>query len=459
MDERNVQSATEWCDKLEFNRFHGYLILLVGLVLIFDGYDSQIIAYAMPQIMKEWGLSPIRLGSIASYGFVGLMIGAAGFGVIADYVGRKKSLMTAMVIFSIFSGAAYFAPNFGVFCTLRLLAGLGLGAALPLAITITSEFAPAKLRARVVTGMFAGFTLGWALAAIVAMIVTPVFGWRMCLLLGALPILFVPVLGLCLPESIRFLAGKKRYGEAAKELKRIEKVARLSPRQWTEQSFLGPAGREDCRDARQGGPGIRDLFSGNLAIMTILIWLTYFFSLLVIYGLATWLPTLLVKQGFSAVKSYSFGLVQAVGCAIGGFVLGGLMDRFGRKRVLIASYIAGGISVWLFGFVTNIALLYAAGLATGLFVLGTNNAVHVVTGEIYPTKVRATGMGWGLTFGRFGSIVGPILGGAFQMAGLSFGQYFMAFAVPCFLIAAIISYYRVNVTSEGLEEVVVKLAT
>ncbi|TWJ14165.1 MFS transporter [Geobacter argillaceus] len=197
-------TVAQWCDRLTFNRFHALVMALAGMILVFDGYDAQIIAYVMPQLIKEWHLTPLVAGSMASYGFVGLMIGAAAFGTYADRIGRKKGLMIALTIFSVFSGAAFWAPNFQVFCILRFLAGLGMGGAMPLTITLVTEFAPAKIRGKAVSIMFAGFTLGWAVAALVAMIVIPLLGWRMVLLFGFLPILILPVLKASLPESVRF---------------------------------------------------------------------------------------------------------------------------------------------------------------------------------------------------------------------------------------------------------------
>jgi len=191
--------------------------------------------------------------------------------------------------------------------------------------------------------------------------------------------------------------------------------------------------------------------------MTILIWATYFCNLLVVYGLATWLPSLLVKSGFSMVKSYSFGFVQALGASVGGFLLGYLMDRFGRKSGLIVAYLAGGVAIWLFGIVTGNISLYLVGAATGVFVIGAQIAQHVVSGEVYPTHVRSTGVGWALTVGRLGSIVGPLLGGYMQMWGLTFSQYFVVFAIPSFLCAALVIMYQVNVKREGLEIIHVKL--
>lgn len=440
---------TQWCDSLAFNRFHALVMALAGMILVFDGYDAQIIAYVIPQLVKEWHLTPVAAGSMASYGFIGLMIGAAGFGTLADRIGRKKGLMIALAIFSVFSGAAYWAPNFQVFCLIRFLAGIGMGGAMPLTITLVTEFAPARIRGKAVSAMFAGFTLGWAFAALVAMIAIPLVGWRMTLLFGFLPVLALPILKRSLPESIRFLASKGRHEEALVEMRRMEEAAGLAPTEWSKESFQVVPG--------QPHGSLKELFTPSLSFMTILIWVTYFLNLLVVYGLATWLPSLLVKAGFSLVKSYSFGMAQALGASFGGFFLGWMMDRFGRKSALVFAYFAGGIVIALFGTVSSNTALYVVGAATGIFVIGAQIAQHVVTGELYPTNIRSTGVGCALTAGRLGSIVGPLLGGALQMAGFTFAQYFLVFAVPSFACALLVLLYRVDVRNEGLEEVHEKL--
>ena len=441
--------VTEWCDALKLNRFHIMLLTLAGLTLVFDGYDREVIAYIMPQIMKEWNLSPIKLGSIASYGFIGLLIGAALFGMIADYIGRKKTLILALIDFSLFSGFAYWAPSFSSFCVLRFLAGLGMGGAMPLTITLVSEYAPSRIRGKAVTAMFGGFTLGWAVAALAAMILIPLFGWRIVLLMGMLPILLIPVLVAYLPESFRFLVNRGRYSDAVKEIRKVEKAAGVAPVNWTEEGLQLPA-------AQRGG-SLKDLFRHNLMIMTIMVWLTYFFNLLINAALATWLPTLLVNAGYSVKRSYSYALVQAIGSSLGALMLGWAMDKFGRKGGLIMAYILGGVAVGLFGMTSNGLTLYVLATATGVFIIGAQTAQHVVTGEIYPTNIRSTGVGWALTVGRLGSVSGPLLGGILQVAGFSFKQYFMVFALPCFLCAFLVLNYRVNVKHEALESVTAKL--
>jgi MFS family permease len=191
--------------------------------------------------------------------------------------------------------------------------------------------------------------------------------------------------------------------------------------------------------------------------MTILVWCTYFVSMLALYGLSTWLPALLANSGFSLVKSYSFGIVQSLGAAVGGFLLGCLMDAFGRKPGLCLSFFLGGLSLLLFGAVTSDLFLYIAGGASGIFLVSIPAALHVVAGEIYPTRIRSLGLGAAYAVGRLGSVTGPILGGVIQMAGFSFSQFFLIFSVPSFICGILVAFYPVSVRGEGLEKVTAKL--
>ena len=443
--------VTQWLDSLKMNRFHGTLIFLAALTLIFDGYDRDLIAYVMPQIMRAWHLNPVQLGSIASYNFIGLMIGHAGFGMMADRLGRKKSLMLALAIFTIFTGTCYFPSSFSTFCILRFLGGLGMGGAMPLTVALVSEYSPSRIRGKTVAGMFSGFTFGRVIAALVAIVVIPAFGWRMVLLVGALPALFIPVLGRYLPESSRFLASKNRFEDSLKEIRKVEKAAGVGPFAWTQESLAPPS--------VEGRASIKDLFRGKLLLMTVLVSLTYFLNLLINTALVTWLPTLLIHAGYSVNKSYTFGLLQAVGASAGGLVMGWGMDRFGRKATFVTSYIVGGIAVISFGMITNGLVLYIVGVACGVFILGAQVGLQVVAGEIYPTHIRSTGIGWVTTIGRLGSITGPLLAGALQMMGFTFKQYFIVFGAPCFICALLVMFYRVNVKDEGLETITAKLTT
>jgi AAHS family benzoate transporter-like MFS transporter len=448
----NMNSTTQvfdWLDKLKFSRFHTRLLMLTGLIFISAGYNSQIIAYIVPLALKEWHLTPLEAGTMISASHFGLMFGAVGFGMVSDRLGRKKIIMLAVAAFSVFSSAAYLAPNYEVFCLLRFLSGLGIGGAVPLTITLLSEFAPSGIRARLLTASAGGFTLGWAIAGLIATALIPNFGWRVVLLIGLLPVFLLPMLQTYLPESVRFLAGRMRYHDALREIQRIERTARFEPRDWKSDSFAQPS--------TESKAGLRELFRPGLRAMTLLVWGSYLFNFLAIYGLSTWLPSLLASAGFSLVRSYSYGIVQALGSSVGGFLLGCIMDAFGRKRGLCLTYFLGGLSVLWFGAVTSDAYLYAAGVATGIFVVSVPVALHVVAGETYPTHIRSTGAGWAYAVGRVGSIAGPIIGGIIQMAGFSFGQFFALFSLPCFICMVLVALYPVGVKKDALETVTAKL--
>lgn len=450
MQQEVTQHVTEWLDSLKFNRFHGLVLSLIGITLIFDGYDAQIIQYIMPPVMKEWNLSPVKLGSIASYGFFGLMIGSAVLGMVADRIGRKKALLACISFFSVFCGASYFAPDYQTFCILRFFAGLGIGGSLPVALTLVSEYSPAKMRGKAVAVIFTAWSLGPITASLSAMAVIPSYGWRTTLLMGAIPLLLLPFLAVYLPESVRFLVGKGRHEQAIKELRKVESAMGVAPHNWTKESL--------SQLTQQKGAPLKELFKHKLLCMTILLWLVYFFSLMAAWGLVVWLPTLLVKAGYSLVKSYSFGFVQSIGCALGGFALGAAMDKLGRKTVLVAAYAIGGITVWAFGAASSTHALYIFVGLGALFVVGAQNSVHVVAGETYPTKIRSTGTGWALTVGRVGAIIAPLLGGYVQAAGATFNQFFIVFAIPCFICAFIVLFFPINVRQEALESIDAELA-
>lgn len=249
-----------------------------------------------------------------------------------------------------------------------------------------------------------------------------------------------------MPESVRYLAQKGRYDKAISVLRRMERAARVAPIEWTKESFALPAVERKA--------SVKQLFTSKLAIMTILVWLTYFFSFFVGYSFLTWLPTLLHKAGFSLVRSYAYAVVNNFAGVLGSIFLGMAADRFGRKWGLASAYIVVAFVTWLFGLAAGIpAALYILALATGFFGGGVQSAQHAASGETYPTFMRSTGVGWALTMGRFGAICGPLFGGLLQSAGFSFSHYFALIAVPYLFCAILVLFYRVNVKGEGLETV------
>ena len=430
-------NVTEFCDGLKLNRFHWSLLILGTLSLLFDGYDGQLLAYVMPYMLKEWHLTPVVGGWVQTCGLVGLMIGTAGMGMLADLIGRKIPLILCLAIFSVFNGGLYWVHDFNTFCLLRFLAGVGMGGVLVLTITIASEFAPAKIRARMVGIMFVGFAMGPVTVGLCSMLFIPLYGWRIVLFFALLPVLLIPFLWALLPESVRFLVQKGRYDKAVKVLRRMEKAAHVAPIEWTEENLTLPVERK---------ASVRQLFTPKLAVMTILIWLTYFLALFNGYILTTWMPTLLTKTGLSLYKSYSYTVVSNAGAALGAVFMGFLLDRLGRKAGLIVGCLGAALVAWLFSLAAGTPwALYLLAAGVGVFFSGSNSALHAITAEVYPTSVRSTGVGWALTTGRCGAVFGPVFGGLILLLGYSFQQVFGLIAVPPLICAVLVLFYRINV--------------
>jgi MFS transporter, AAHS family, benzoate transport protein len=441
-------NATKWCDELKFNRFHLLTTIIAGLVLLFDGYTSTVIFFVIPHVLREWHLTPLQAGSLQSYTFVGLMVGAILFGTFGDLAGRKRGMIIGVLLFSLGTGFAYWAPSFSTLCFLRFVAGLGMGGTIPLTVALISEFSPSRVRAKVLSIVFAGFSLGPIIGGVIAIVLLSRFSWRSLFLVEFLALLLVPIIYWFFPESVRFFIQKGKRQRAIAELRRLERAARSAPVNWTEESFVLPSVAKVT---------ITEVLKSSLGVMTILLWCTYFFTMLCFYGTQTWLPSLLMKAGHTMVRSYGFSLAGPVGGFLGTIFLGWLMDRFGRKQALVTLFIVGGVMIWLFGVFTSGAALYVIGFLIGTSVGSCMTGLNVVAGEIYPTQFRSTGAGWALTVGRVGAIAGPLLGGTLQMAGLTFSQFFVVFAIPSFVAAVLVFFFRVNVRRESVETVTEKL--
>jgi len=447
-----------WVNGLQFGRFHIVLLLLISLAVLSAGYSTQIVAFVIPSLLKEWALSPMQAGTLVSWGFAGFMLGSLFFGAAADRLGRKKMLIGTSILCSVSTGLSYYVSGFNLFCLLRFLTGLGVGGIFPLAVTIVSEFAPPHLRARLLTVAAGSYTFGWVIAALVSMALIPVFGWRIVLAVGALPLVLVPFIGFYLPESIHFLFGKTHHfsrffmrGSAdsalgiSREISRIRRVAGVLPP-------IGPV-RIPVSSSPPSTGRLSNLFRPGLAQMTVLLSLTYLFTSITLYGLSSWLPSLMVKAGFSLTKSFSYSMAQGIGSCLGGVLLGYLIDIFGRKQGLVLTYFCGGISVLLFSILRSGSSLYVAGVATGVFVLAAPTVLLVVCGETFATNIRSTGVGLVQAMGKAGSILGPIIGGGLQVAGFSLRQFFVILALPCFVCMVFVFFYRTKKKGETLEAI------
>lgn len=422
--------VVEFIDRQPIGGFQVRLLLTCAAVLFLDGFDTQAIGYVAPALAREWGLTKAALGPVFSAGLFGLMIGALLFGPLADRVGRRKIIILSTLAFGLGALATAFVQDLNALLVARFLTGLGLGGAMPNTVAMTSEFNPQRRRATMVMIMFCGFSIGAALGGLLAAGLIPKFGWRSVFIVGGIaPLTMVPILVRELPESVRFLALSGRAPERVADLLR-----RVCP---TAVFVRGTTFA--VHEAELPGLPLLHLFCQKRTAATLLIWVVFFMSLLDIYFLANWLPTVLSDLGASVPEAVAIGSMLQVGGVVGTFALGSIIDRF-SFRALALVYFAAVFAVGAIGQLGNSAMLVSLAIfAAGFCIIGGQIAANALAAAFYPTAVRATGVGWALGIGRVGSIVGPLIGGVLLAAKWTAASVFAA-AAGAALCAALAAF-------------------
>ena len=412
-------NAEQMVEKAKFNKFHRMLLFWGALLMLFDGYDLVVYGAVVPTLMEEWGISAVQAGMYGSYALFGMMFGALIFGTLADKIGRKKIIMICVFIFSLFMLLAALAPTPEIFGLFRFITGLGLGGMMPNVIGLISEYSPEGTRSRMIATIMAGYSVGGVAAALLSMLLISSFGWESVFFFGALPLLFLPFLAKSLPDSVGSLVAKNDYKGIQKILVKVDPAYTPSEN----ERFILNKPKEDSSP-------VKNLFTEKRGFLTVMIWLTYFMSLLMIYGLNTWLPKFMTEAGFPLGSSLSFLLALNVGATVGAILMGWLADRWGVGRALILFFVIATISITSLGFATNMVLLYVMVAIAGAATVGTQNLTHSYTSQFYPITMRSTALGWALAVGRIGGILGPTIGGILLASNLTLQLNFMIFAIP-----------------------------
>jgi MFS transporter, AAHS family, 4-hydroxybenzoate transporter len=422
-----VIDVPAYIDQQPVGMFQIRVLLICATVLFIDGFDTQAIGYVAPAVAQEWKLPRGALGPVFSAGLFGLMIGALVFGPLADRIGRKRIIVASTAAFGIGTLLTMLAQDAVWLMALRFLTGLGLGGAMPNAVAVTSEFSPHRRRATMVMAMFAGFSIGAALGGLLAAALIPAFGWRSVFLVGGIaPLLLVPFLLHALPESIRYLAlagGRDR--EVAGLLRRVTPEARLA----ADIRFV-------VQEPKLSGLPVLHLFTEQRSAVTLLLWIVFFMSLLDLYLLSNWLPTVLNDLGVSVSVAAAIGAMLQVGGVVGTFTLGYFIDRF-SFRALAFTYVCAAVAVAAIGLTSHsIGLVTFAIFAAGFCIVGGQIGSNALTATFYPTAIRSTGVGWALGIGRIGSIVGPLIGGIMLARNMETQPLFAVAAIPALIAAA-----------------------
>ncbi|WP_392426013.1 MFS transporter [Barrientosiimonas humi] len=399
-------TRAERLDRLPFTRRHTRLLVGSGIGWALDAMDVGLISFIMVVLAKQWGLSSGELSWVASIGFVGMAVGASIGGLLADRIGRRSVFALTLLVYGLATGAAALSTGLVMLLVLRFVIGLGLGAELPVASTLVSEYAPARIRGRVVVALESFWAVGWILAAIIGYQVVPASedGWRWAFAVGVVPAAYALVVRFGLPESVRFLERRGRTEEAEAAVREFEESAGVEP----VSSPPMPVAPK---------PSPAEVWSPALRVRTVSLWLVWFGVNFAYYGAFIWIPTFLVAQGFPVAKSFGFTLVITLAQLPGYAVAAVLVEVWGRRATL-ATFLAGSaVAAWAFGQAGTETSILVAGCALSFFNLGAWGALYAITPEIYPTWLRATGSGQATAFGRVASIAAPLLVPVLHEAG------------------------------------------
>lgn len=443
-------------DRLPLSRPHYILLLIGGLGYTFDGMDGAIVAFLMPDVRDAFGLSSGQLGLVASAAPFGFLFGAFFAGYLGDTVGRKKVMMYALALYAVASLVAAASWNFEVFLIARILAGAGAGAESAIIAPFLSEFVPSHRRGWFVGALAGFFSFGFVAAALIGRFVVPVFpeGWRWAQVITFLPIVMLLWWRRSLPESPRFLANAGRVKEAEEVVHDFEeKVAR---------SLEGPLPDVDPGHAEEPAPekfslfkAIRYLWGPEMWRITSVTWLIWFVITFSYYGFFSWIPTLLISKGLTVTTSFTFSLYIYLAQIPGYFSAAWVNEKLDRKYT-IASYLVGSaLSAFWLSQMSDPVWITVAGIALSFFLNGTYAGVYAYTPEVYPTWLRATGVGLSSSFGRIGSITAPLLIGTFAAQWGFIGVFGMTTAVLAVGVICTL-LFAVRTAGRSLEDITLK---
>jgi putative MFS transporter len=447
-----LDNLTARLDRLPLTPFHRKLLVVSGTGWMFDAMDILLVGSVVAAVASIWQLSPQTSGLIISANLAGMFAGAALAGILADRLGRKTVFQVTLLAYSILTGVSALAFNALSLGLVRFLAGVGMGGELPVASTLVSECAPARLRGRMIVILESFWAYGSVLAALIGYLLIPAFGWQVAFLVGAIPALYVFILRRAIPESPRYLLNTGRVAEAEAVMQQIEASAGIEPEPAPQVAQTAPA---------QPAARVRwvDLFAGRFSRRTVMLWVLWFAMSFSYYGIFTWLPGLLRSKGFDLSQTFLLNLIISVFQIPGYFSAAYLVERWGRKSTLVVFLLLNAVGAFFFAeqglsAQPNVVSILVWGAVMAFFNLGAWGIVYTYTPELYPTRLRGTGSGFAAAVGRLGGVIGPYVVGS-MLAAFSGSQFavFITFTIILIIGGVVVFVLGEETKGRSLEEI------
>lgn len=414
----NVQT---FINEQRFSGFQWLIFAMCFVIVLLDGFDTAAIGFIAPSLITQWHVERSALAPVMSAALFGLASGAIVAGPLSDRLGRRALLIGSVLLFGAACLGSAFSANLSQLTTLRFITGVGLGAAMPNAVTMMSEFAPDRRRATLLNLMFCGFPLGAAVGGFLAAWMIPHVGWRSVLVLGgAVPLLLSLLLLMVLPESVRYMMATR---QPVAKVRRV--LARISARAADAGTFV----MTENAPASGDKVGLRLVLSRHYVLGSVMLWIAYFMGLVIFYSSINWMPILLSEAGLTHQRATGVSALFPLG-GVGAVVSGFLMDRFNANKVIATCYMLTALSVFAIGqTIGNVGLLMLAVFAGGVLMNTAQSSLPALAAAFYPTQGRATGVAWMMGIGRFGGIAGSFLVAELSRRHFTFAAIFAVLAV------------------------------
>ncbi len=412
---------------VDYNPMSGLQILVVAICFVLnmlDGMDVVLMSYAAPVLAEEWSIPGAALGAVFSAALIGMTFGCLAIAPYADVIGRRKMILIALFIITtgmLLSGVCQTIPQLAA---ARVYTGLGVGAILASMAAMTAEFSSEKQRNFCVALLQAGYPIGAVLTGFAAAAIMPAHGWRpMFIGAGIVSGLMLPVVYCLMPESLEYLA-KKQPKNALNAMNNTLVKLGHAPLQ-----HLPPQ-----PDTAHHRTSVKALFTDGRGFSTTMLWIGVMLGFFTLYFVISWIPKIAVDAGLPLDKGIYAGTAYNLGSCIGSIFLGWISARYGLQRMIFLFFLLAAGMLMIFASVPmGVTMILLSAFIIGITLNGGFNGFWPTAARLYPTEIRATGVGWAVGAGRAGAVAGPLVGGYLLQSGASLAVTFSVFAIPLVL--------------------------